>query len=134
MVRQFGCPTFFLTCSAAESKWPELIKILKEVLEVVVITLEGAETLPYAEKTDLVSRSPVARARYFDHKMRYLFKVLSSPAGPFKENRLIDIYMRVEFQHRGRPHIQSLLWLTDPPQFNFKSPDSISTCIDFVDK
>ena len=29
MIRQLGCPTFFLTLSAAETKWPELLRILK---------------------------------------------------------------------------------------------------------
>ena len=32
MMRQLGCPTFFLTLSAAETKWPELLKILEEIL------------------------------------------------------------------------------------------------------
>ncbi|CAF5065755.1 unnamed protein product, partial [Rotaria magnacalcarata] len=33
MFRQLGCPTIFLTLSAAETKWPELIVILTRVLE-----------------------------------------------------------------------------------------------------
>jgi len=30
MIRQLGPPTFFLTLSAAEKNWPELLKYLKE--------------------------------------------------------------------------------------------------------
>ena len=33
MIRQLGCSTFFLTLSAAETKWPELLRILKEILD-----------------------------------------------------------------------------------------------------
>ncbi|CAF4631979.1 unnamed protein product [Rotaria magnacalcarata] len=33
MFRQLGCPTIFLTLSAAETKWSELIVILTQVLE-----------------------------------------------------------------------------------------------------
>ncbi len=32
-IRQLGCPTFFLTLSAAETKWSELLRILKQILD-----------------------------------------------------------------------------------------------------
>ena len=33
MIRQLRCPTFFLTLSAAETKWLELLRILKQILD-----------------------------------------------------------------------------------------------------
>lgn len=33
IVRQFGGPTLFVTLSAAETKWPELIKFLKKTVD-----------------------------------------------------------------------------------------------------
>ena len=50
MIRQLGCPTLFLTLSAAETKWSELIVILTQVLENKVITLEEAEKMNYEKK------------------------------------------------------------------------------------
>ena len=47
MIRQLGCPTLFLTLSAAETKWSELIVILTQLLENKVITLEEAENMNY---------------------------------------------------------------------------------------
>ena len=45
MNRQLGCATIFLTLSAAETKWSELIVVLANVLENKVITLEEAENI-----------------------------------------------------------------------------------------
>ena len=40
MIRQLGCPTFFLTLSAAETKWLELLRILKQILDDVRLSVE----------------------------------------------------------------------------------------------
>jgi len=38
MVRQFGLPIFFMTLSAAEKKWPELLVILPKTVDGIDIT------------------------------------------------------------------------------------------------
>jgi len=50
MIRQFGLPTFFITLSAAESKWNELLVILSLLLDIRDITEEEAAALSSAEK------------------------------------------------------------------------------------
>ena len=72
MIGQLGCPTFFLTLSSAETKWPELLRIMKEILDSVTC------------------------ARYFDHRSKELFRVLRSELCPL--GKLTDFYMRIEFQ------------------------------------
>jgi hypothetical protein len=47
-------PTFFITLSAAEVHWRELIVILKEVVDHQIITEEEAESLPWEEKSRLI--------------------------------------------------------------------------------
>lgn len=39
MIRQFGLPTFFITISAAETKWPELIVNLEKLVNQREISL-----------------------------------------------------------------------------------------------
>jgi len=50
MIRQFGLPTFFITLSAAKSKWNELLVILSILLDSRDITEEEAADLSSAEK------------------------------------------------------------------------------------
>ncbi len=47
--------------------------------------------------------------RYFEHRLKCLWEILSAPCGPFRDYELKDKYVRIEFQARGSPHIYALL-------------------------
>ena len=67
MLRQLGCPTFFLTISAAETRWLELIVILTKILDGdFTITEEEAELFEYGKRAELVRKVPITCARYFE--------------------------------------------------------------------
>ncbi len=83
MIRQLGLPTLFLTLSAAEMHWPELLVILTKTVNGVDITEQEAAKLPTKAKYELISADPVTCARYFDMRYRELFRVLMAPNGPF---------------------------------------------------
>jgi len=134
MIRQLGIPTLFFTLSAAETRWKELLVILMKTVRNKVITEEETLDLDYKDKCELISKDPVTCARYFDKRIRELFRVLQHPKGPFSDNKIIDYYIRVEFQHRGSPHVHCLLWLKDAPVYDRTNPESIATCITFIDK
>ena len=134
MIRQLGCPTIFLTLSAAETKWSELIVILAQVLGNKVITLEEAEDISYENKCNLIRNDPVTCVRYFEHRLKYFWEILSAPCGPFQGYELQDKYVRVEFQVRGSPHIHALLWLKNAPKYDKEKPESIERCTEFIDK
>ncbi|CAF1458321.1 unnamed protein product [Rotaria sp. Silwood1] len=134
MNRQLGCATIFLTLSAAETKWSELIVILANVLENKVITLEEADNMSYEKKCDLIRKDPVTCVRYFEHRVKCLWEILSAPSGPFQGYELEDKYVRIEFQARGSPHVHALIWLKNAPKYDKNKPESIKKCIEFIDK
>ena len=82
MIRQLGCPTFFLTLSAAETNWTELLKILKQILDDVNLSVEEILEFQWSERADVIRRDPVTCARYFDHRTKELFKVQRSGLVP----------------------------------------------------
>ena len=134
MVRQLGMPSLFMTLSAAETQWPELIRILYKVLKGRDITLEEASELSWMEKAELIRKDPITCSRYFDHRMRTLiFHVLSKENGPFNGNRIIDYYYRIEFQHRGSPHVHCIFWLADTPRYIRGNGESKEQCAKFID-
>ena len=134
MVRQLGMPSLFMTLSAAETQWPELIKILYKVLNDRDISLEEASALSWMEKAELIRKDPITCSRYFDHRMRTLiFQVLSKDNGPFKHNKIIDYYYRIEFQHRGSPHVHCIFWLADTPRYVRGNAESKEQCARFID-
>ncbi|CEP17045.1 hypothetical protein [Parasitella parasitica] len=120
MIRQFGIPTLFITVSAAESKWNEFLCMLKKVVdnEGTLPTEEQMESLSYEEKARLIQSDPSTCAQYFDHRFRELKKTWLSSYGPFNGFEMIEYFFRVEFQHRGSPHIHMLVWLDDAPTYD----------------
>lgn len=44
---------------------------------------------------------------------------------------ILDFFYRVEFQHKGSPHIHALFWVKDAPQYEKFNNDII---VQFVDK
>jgi len=102
MIRQLGIPTLFITLSAAEAHWPELLVILKKVLDGIDISEEQAANLSYEEKAYLIRQDPVTCSRYFDYRLRSAFNLLFKPSnGIFHPYKLKDYTWRIEFQHRG---------------------------------
>ncbi|KAJ8011952.1 hypothetical protein DPEC_G00063660 [Dallia pectoralis] len=125
MVRQLGKPTFFLTFSAAEFRWPEVITAIKAQQGQQVDFAE----LDWAEKCDILRSNPVTTMRMFDKRIDALMtQLLLGPAQPIGE--VIDYFYRVEFQARGSPHIHCLCWVAGAPVFGEDPDDKVC---DFVD-
>jgi hypothetical protein len=137
MIRQLGCPSFFITLSPAEVDWPELIVILVQNLENRKISIKDANIMDRETKLDLLRRDPVTTARYFENRMRYLLNfTFNKTSGPFSENPITDYYWRVEFQTRGSPHIHMVVWCKDHKEYNRsdpKNPGNID-CLVMIDK
>jgi len=113
MVKQLGSPHFFLTLSAADMQWPELLIILSKQKGV---TLTEAEiiNMSYEDKCKLLREDPVLATRQFEFRLRKFFStVLLSSCGPLG---LIETYFyRIEFQMRGSPHAHCLIWVKNGP-------------------
>uniref|UniRef100_A0A8D8ZHS9 ATP-dependent DNA helicase n=1 Tax=Cacopsylla melanoneura TaxID=428564 RepID=A0A8D8ZHS9_9HEMI len=132
LVRTLKKPTLFLTLSAAESWWPELLQALaKEVGK--NLSLKEALELSTFEKTKLIRNDPVLCARYFDHRLSNFMKLIKADNSVFDKFTASEIFSRLEFQSRGSPHSHSLLWLKDAPTYDPSDPSSEKKVIDFVD-
>lgn len=133
MIRQMGVFTFFITLSAAETHWPELLRILKQTVD----KEENAdvENLDFIEISRLIRSDPVTCALYFQHRVKQIFKTWTDCfEGPFGSFKIKNIFHRIEFQHRGSPHVHLLMWLEDAPKFNPDKPEDFNDIENFVDR
>lgn len=132
MVRQLGIFTLFVTLTAAETHWMELLKILKKTVD----KEEDADVsnLDWTEKTRLIQSDPATCALYFDHRHKELVKTWNVKDGPFGEHEVVHRFYRIEFQHRGSPHVHMILWLKNAPIFNPEEPASFRDVENFIDK
>lgn len=81
MIRQIGKPTPFMTLSAGEKIWPELLKTLYKFRYDRNISDEEAYMLSDNEKTMLIRMDPVTSACYFDYKMNKFMNLLKEEGG-----------------------------------------------------
>lgn len=121
-IRQLGIPTFFITLSAAETRWFELLMNLSKVVDKKIISKNEAMQLSFNEKARLIQLDPVTCARYFDHRIRALLKLLKEKDGIFGENPVVQWHYRIEFQQRGSPHLHGLFWLQNAPEYSAEDP------------
>ena len=131
MIRQLGIPTLFISLSANDLYWSELIISLGKLVDQKDYSRDVQEnTLSWETRTRLVQSDPVTCVRHFDHRVsQFLNTVLRSPDCPL--GVLKDYFYRVEFQQRGSPHIHMLAWITSAPQFNGSNDGDV---VDYIDK
>ena len=130
MIRQLSLPTWFISLSAADTRWTDLLKMLAKLNDDADLTDTDIEKLTWQEKTKLVQKDPVTCSRYFDHRVHeFLNTVLKSNCEPI--GKVKDYFYRVEFQQRGSPHIHMLVWVENTPTLDTNSEGEI---VQFVDQ
>ena len=136
MIRQLGAPHLFLTLSAAEVHWFDLIRSL--YLKETGNTLTDAEIkeIPKPELNKLISHNTVDTTAHFNHRIQVIFTALKKP-GILSTYKVVDYFYRVEFQQRGAPHIHSVLWIENDdgssPKLYDGSDESKEMCTALVD-
>ena len=83
-IRQFGVYTFFLSCSAAEFHWTEIIQVVAcQYGE--ILTDEQVNAMDWSTKVNYLKRNPVTVARQIDYVFKQLWgKVILSGMHPIK--------------------------------------------------
>ena len=128
MLHPLGIPTWFLTLSAADLHWPEMI-------QAVALQLGRRLSRDYVLKMSIAQRStyhqqdPITGVCMFQHRLQSFFsQYLLNDAHPL--GQITDYVIKIEFQMRGSPHAHCLLWVKDAPQINQDSDEDVCRFID----
>ena len=126
-IRQFGIYTFFLTCSAAEFHWTEIIQ---------VVALQYGEILFDQQVnamdccTNYLKRSPVTVARQINYVFKQLwYKVILS--GMHHIGQILNFDDRREFQNRETEHMHAPIHTADAPKIDENEDNEV---VEFTDK
>ena len=96
MFRQLGCPSLFMSQSCAETKWPELLRALGQLVDNKTYTDQEIESMDWQTKCRLIKADSPTVVRYFEHRFLQFFNlVVKSPHKPVHE--VTDYFMRIEF-------------------------------------
>ena len=116
MVAQLGNPFWFLTLSADDLNWPDLIDGLLTMKNGRNHGIDHTQ-LNISERMELLETYPVVVARYF-HRRFSKFHDLILLKTDILGRKVKDTYVRFEHQMRGSLHVHMLIWLEDPPKLN----------------
>ena len=122
MIRQLGIPTWFLTLSAADMQWPDVIQTIARQYG-TKLNDEDVKTISFKEKSKWLRQNPVIAVRHFQHRLNTFQIFLKSTAHPLGE--LVDYAIRIEFQARGSPHAHTILWIKDAPKLNVNTDEDV---------
>ncbi|MES9882338.1 MAG: AAA family ATPase [Sedimenticola sp.] len=131
LIRQLGAATLFMSFSAAETQWLHLLGILSKVVDNTIRTDEELNNLTWQEKSRLIQSDPVTCSRQFHYSVQELIKFMHSDLNPLG-GKMNDYFYRVEYQHRGSPHIHMLTWVDGAPRYGEDSDEDVIAYIDKV--
>ena len=82
MVKQLGIPTWFMTLSCADLRWPELFQIIGKS-QGFNLTDKEIDALTYNERYSMLNLNPVIVAKHFQYRVETFFtEVLMTKANP----------------------------------------------------
>ena len=119
-----------MSLSAADTRWTDLLRMLAKLNDGIDYSEKEIDEMTWQEKTKLVQKDPVTCSRYFDHRVQeFLNTILKSNCEPI--GKVKYYFYRVEFQQRGSPHINMLVWIENAPTLEKNSEEEI---VQFVDQ
>ena len=96
MIRQIGFPSLFISLSAAETKWPELLRAVGQLNDNKTYTDEEIAEMDTHKIFGLIRKDSATVVRYFHHRfVTFLHDVLKSTHNPIGE--ISDYFWRFEF-------------------------------------
>jgi hypothetical protein len=123
MIKQLGIPTWFMTLSCADLRWPELFQIIART-KGNNITDEEVDALSYHERCSMLNLNPVMVAKHFQYRVEKFFRdVLLSNPNPI--GKIVYYALRIEF------HLHALIWTSDCPELTNDTKDAY---IDYIDR
>ena len=128
MLRSLGIPTFFLTLSAADLHWPEMIQAIGAECG-MDIPMDVVSKMTVTDKSWFLCQNPLTGVRKFHGRVESFFRYLLSSLNPL--GHITDHVIKIEFQMRGSPHAHCLLWVKDAPKID---RDDDSVVCKFIDK
>ncbi|KAM8838396.1 uncharacterized protein ACB058_015122 [Synchiropus picturatus] len=124
MILKLGTTTIFCTFLAAKMHLEEVITAIKAQHG------EAFDALDWATRCDILHSNTVTTMCMFSKRVGSLFEdLILSPAPPI--GKVVNCFYRVEFQHRGSPHIHCLIWVEVAP---VSEEVSDQTVCDFVSR
>ena len=121
MMNNLGPPHIFITFSANEMEWPEVACFLDQSPYQNNISMENMR--------ERVRKDPLMVVLHIERRLRSLIKhVINGPDLPLG-GKVVDYFIRREFQQRGCVHFHCLFWMENFPQI---APGNAEQIVEYI--
>ena len=128
MLHSLDILTWFLTLSAADLHWPEMIQAVALQLG-RRLSRDDVMKMSIAQRSTYLWQNPITGVCMFQHRLQSFFSQnLLNDAHSL--GNITDYVIKIEFQMRGSPHVHCLLRVKDAPKINQDSDDDVCRFID----
>ena len=128
-IKLFGPYTFFITGSAAEFQWTEVIQVVANQYG-KNFSADDIKKMDWQTKRKWLQTNPVLAARQIDYIFQQLWdKVLLSGVHPV--GQILNYDIRKEMQGRGTQHFHAAIHVKDAPRLDQDSDEEV---IEFIEK
>ena len=98
MIRQLSLPTWFMSLSAADTRWTDLLKMLAKLNDGIEYSETELKKLTWQEKTKLVQKDPITCSRYFDNRVQeFLNTILKAVLSQLETH--LTIFIELSFSN-----------------------------------
>lgn len=136
MIRQLGKPSLYITLNPNECHWNHLLSLLYGLSTKQEWIHEDKPSISMGSnlRTSLVNDDPTTVCLYFKKIVDTIINILTSKTcTPFGKFRVVDHFVRFEFQQRGSPHAHLLCWIeSDPKEIVSEDMPNTINLIDFL--
>ena len=128
ILHSLGIHTWFLTLSAVDLHWPEMMQAVALQLG-RRLPRDDVQKMSIAQRSTYLWQNPITGVCMFQHRLQSFFsQYLLNDEHPL--GHITDYVIKIEFQIRGSPHVHYLPWIKDAPKFNQDSDDDVCRFID----
>ena len=93
MIRQLSLPTWFLSLSAADTRWTDLLRMLAKLNDGIEYSEKEIDEMTWQKKTKLIQKEPVTYSRYSTSSIGYksfLTQFLKVIVSQLEKSRIIS--------------------------------------------
>ena len=128
MLHSLGILKWFLTLSAADLPWPEMMQAVALLLG-RRLSRDDVLKMNIAQRSTYLQQNPITGVCMFQHRLQSFFsQYLLNEAHPLGD--ITDYVIKREFQMKVSPQAHCLLWVKDVPKINQDSDDDVCRFID----
>lgn len=115
---------------------PRITKVTNKFEE--TLTTEKICEMTRADKAKILYADQLTNTLHFYDRYHEIFRYLKSPNSLADKYRVVDYFIRTEYQLRGAPHVHCMLWIEDenghqPPSYD-GTKDSNTEIINLIDQ